>query len=115
MKEKSDPDAYIAYTQQEVRYFAGSYDEPSGVLAFNVFHPRLFAGRNGSLRGCTQTIVSYCAMIGHGLAFEPPGRTFDTTLSPVFDSTIFQNDRPRAWTRMMSVRESNKRLNIRSR
>jgi hypothetical protein len=34
-KLRNDPDAYIAYTQQEVRYFAGSYDEPSGVLAFN--------------------------------------------------------------------------------
>jgi hypothetical protein len=28
MKLKSDPDTYIAYTEQEIRYFAGTYDEP---------------------------------------------------------------------------------------
>jgi hypothetical protein len=27
-KLKSDPDMYIAYTEQEIRYFAGTYDEP---------------------------------------------------------------------------------------
>jgi hypothetical protein len=27
-KLKSDPDIYIAYTEQEIRYFAGTYDEP---------------------------------------------------------------------------------------
>jgi hypothetical protein len=27
-KLKSDPDTYIAYTEQEIRYFAGTYDEP---------------------------------------------------------------------------------------
>jgi uncharacterized protein YecT (DUF1311 family) len=26
---KNDPDTYIAYTEQEIRYFAGNYDEPS--------------------------------------------------------------------------------------
>jgi hypothetical protein len=30
-KLRNDSDAYIAYTQQEIRYFAGTYDEPSGV------------------------------------------------------------------------------------
>jgi hypothetical protein len=34
-KLRNGPDAYIAYTQQEIRYFAGSFDEPSGVLTFN--------------------------------------------------------------------------------
>jgi hypothetical protein len=34
-KLRNEPDTYIAYTQQEIRYFAGSYDEPSGVLTFN--------------------------------------------------------------------------------
>jgi hypothetical protein len=34
-KLRNDPDIYIAYTQQEIRYFAGSYDEPSGVLTFD--------------------------------------------------------------------------------
>jgi hypothetical protein len=27
-KLKNDPDLYIAYTEQEIRYFAGYYDEP---------------------------------------------------------------------------------------
>jgi hypothetical protein len=32
---KDDPDTYLAYTEQEIRYFAGTYDEPGGVLTFN--------------------------------------------------------------------------------
>ena len=27
-KLKEDPETYIAYTEQEIRYFAGNYDEP---------------------------------------------------------------------------------------
>ena len=27
-KLKNDPETYIAYTEQEIRYFAGNYDEP---------------------------------------------------------------------------------------
>jgi hypothetical protein len=29
---KNDPDIYIAYTEQEIRYFAGYYDEPGDAL-----------------------------------------------------------------------------------
>jgi hypothetical protein len=32
---KDDPDTYLAYTEQEIRYFAGTYDEPGDVLTFN--------------------------------------------------------------------------------
>lgn len=42
---KDDPDTYLAYTEQEIRYFAGTYDEPGGVLTFNDFKRR----RAGSL------------------------------------------------------------------
>jgi hypothetical protein len=27
-KMKNDPDTYVAYAEQETRYFAGNYDEP---------------------------------------------------------------------------------------
>jgi hypothetical protein len=32
---ENDPDTYIAYTEQEIRYFAGYYDEPGGGLTLN--------------------------------------------------------------------------------
>jgi hypothetical protein len=32
---RNDPDTYIAYTEQEIRYFAGNYDEPIRSLTFN--------------------------------------------------------------------------------
>ena len=32
---ENDPDTYIAFTEQEIRYFAGYYDEPGGGLTFN--------------------------------------------------------------------------------
>jgi hypothetical protein len=32
---KNDPDTSLAYTEQEIRYFAGTYDEPGGVLSFS--------------------------------------------------------------------------------
>jgi hypothetical protein len=32
---ENDPDTYIAFTEQEIRYFAGYYDEPDDVLTFN--------------------------------------------------------------------------------
>jgi hypothetical protein len=31
---ENDPDTYIAFTEQEIRYFAGYYDEPGDVLTF---------------------------------------------------------------------------------
>ena len=45
-KLKNDPDVYLAYTQQEIRYFAGTYEEPSGVLTSDDLSPdkSFFAG-----------------------------------------------------------------------
>jgi uncharacterized protein len=51
---RNDPDIYLAYTQQEIRYFAGSYDESSGgtVLTILTWMSERFMKKEPSWR-CT--------------------------------------------------------------